>query len=57
MNLSDLSLKPSRSRTIIFMVLLPKFSSIPIHETTVNEKYSLIDIPAKGPKRQLFTVE
>ena len=43
MNPSDLNLKPSRSRTIIFVVLLPKFSSIPIHETNVNEKFSLIE--------------
>ena len=25
------------------LVLLPKFSSIPIHETNVNEKFSLIE--------------
>ena len=43
MNPTDLSLKLSRSRTIIFVVLLPDFSSFANHETNVTKKFSLIE--------------
>ena len=39
----DLSLKPTGSRTKLFVVLLPKFSSIRIHETNLNGQFSLME--------------